>query len=1187
MDMARLLFTLGLMLLLSPAGAGGMPDLLTPAERAWLAEHPRITLGVGAEWAPDVIQVGEGRITGFAVDHLRLLADKLGIEIGLEAGPWHAMVAAAESRQLDGLMLAAPLSERRDHFLFTDDFHTVYLFLYQRDADPLPALPSIAGLRGRRIGYLQDVLRVRRLLAGEPSIVALPQPSQAALAEALLTGAVDAAIGAYDLEYWRASNGVLGFGPKRMLPEEAARLGISIRKDWPELVGILNKGLAAITPEESAALHRRWFGRLGIQGPELVPLALSAEERTWIERHRVVRVGIDPAWAPVEFLDEDRQPQGISVAYLRALESSLGLRFEFIETRSWSETLSQFEAGRLDLLPAIAVTPERQTRFHLTSPYVSFPAVIFTAADVAYLGDISALADRTVAVIEDESIHDWLRAEHPEIRLLPVADTRAALRQVAGGEAFAFVGNLATTSYYIGATGLTQIKVLGETPFVYRLGMAVHRDQPELAAILQKALDDLPKHTRDAIYHDWVSIRYDHGTDLGLLWRVVAGATLLLTLAGWWTLRLSRAESALREAKERAEQADQAKSAFLANISHELRTPLNLVLGLASRLQEARLAQRERHWVEAIGTAGRSLSHLIEDLLDLSRIEAGRLDLHPRAVDPRALLDELIVVFDQRAADKGLGLRRRIAEPLPATLWLDEARLRQILMNLVGNAVKFTERGGIELGVMAEPTAGGRWHLRLSVADTGPGIAPDEQRAIFEPFTQGSAGQRTRGAGLGLAISRRLARLMGGDIRLEPSAGSGSTFVLDLPEVAIPDAATSEPGRIATAHARLSGEPAPLPIDDDRPPAGHQILIVEDDAAMRGFVGHLLTDAGYRIYAADTGRLALQIAEQALPDLILLDIHMPDLDGIATCRRLKALTATQSIPIVFLTGRDDEPSLLTAFDAGAADYVVKPFEPRVLLARVRAHAMLGALSRGLEHALDERTHALEAANVRLRRLALDLALLEETARAKLANELHDSPMQKLALAQIQIEAATQPVDAETPSRLAAGRELLRQAIGELRTLQFDLSPPVLATQGLAAALAGLAESLTARWSVPLSFVADSVDPPHIDRETSIVLFQCARELVYNLLKHAHARHGLLRLRTRDGCLELIVEDDGIGLAPSQLEAPPRQGQGFGLYSVRERLALLGGELRIESAAPGARLIVRLPWDNADDDPAAL
>jgi ABC-type amino acid transport substrate-binding protein len=221
-------------------------DLLTASERSWLAAHPRIVLGVGAEWAPDVIQVGEGRIAGFAVDHLRLLADKLGIEIGLEAGPWHAMVAAAESRRLDGLMLAAPLSERRDGFLFTDDFHTVYLFLYQRDGDPLPT-PGIAGLAGLRIGYLQDVLRVRRLLAGEPSIVAVPLPSQTALAEALLTGAVDAAIGAYDLEYWRASNGVLGFGPKRMLPEGRARLGISIRKDWPELVGILNKGLAAIT----------------------------------------------------------------------------------------------------------------------------------------------------------------------------------------------------------------------------------------------------------------------------------------------------------------------------------------------------------------------------------------------------------------------------------------------------------------------------------------------------------------------------------------------------------------------------------------------------------------------------------------------------------------------------------------------------------------------------------------------------------------------------------------------------------------------------------------------------------------------------------------------------------------------------------------------------------------------------
>jgi len=778
----------------SPAVAAA--DLLTPAERAWLAAHPRIVLGVGAEWPPDVIQVGEGRIAGFAVDHLRLLGDKLGIEIGLEAGPWHAVVAAAESRRLDGLMLAAPLSERRDRFLFTDDFHTVYLFLYQRDGDPLPT-PGIAGLAGRRIGYLQDVLRVRRLLAGEPSLVAVPLPSQAALAEALLTGAVDAAIGAYDLEYWRASNGVLGFGPKRMLPEGPARLGISIRKDWPELVGILNKGLAAITEEQSAALYRRWYGRDHLVMGAVPATDLSPEERAWIAAHPVVRVGLDPTWAPVEFFDEQRRPQGVSVAYLRLIAERLGLRLAFVEAPDWAAAVAQFDAGNLDLLPAVAATPSRRQRFDLTEPYVSFPAAIFSAADVAYLGGIEALRGQVVAVIEGDAVHEWLREQHPEIRLLRAPDTAAALRALSRGEAFAFVGNLATTSYAIGASGLTQIKVLGETPFVYRLGMAVHRDQPMLAAILQKGLDAIPREKRDAIYHDWVSIRYRVEADWGLLWRVVAGATLLMAMIGWWAFSLSR--------------------------------------------------------------------------------EVGR--------------------------------------------------------------------------------------------------------------------------------------------------------------------------------------------------------------------------------------------------------------------------------------------------------------------RRRAESALDALSRGLEQSLAERTRELDGANTRLRRLALDLSLSEETARARLAGELHDSPMQKLALAQVQVEsAARDPADAETAQLLGAGRALLREAIGELRTLQFDLSPPVLAHQGLAAALAWLAESTERRWGIRMSYAAGPNLPP-LGREASVILFQCARELVYNLIKHARARRGAIQLQVEDGWLELCVEDDGIGLDPQGQHPPERPGGGFGLHSVRERLALIDGDLHIdsgvESGAPGTRMRIRLPADRLE------
>jgi signal transduction histidine kinase len=215
----------------------------------------------------------------------------------------------------------------------------------------------------------------------------------------------------------------------------------------------------------------------------------------------------------------------------------------------------------------------------------------------------------------------------------------------------------------------------------------------------------------------------------------------------------------------------------------------------------------------------------------------------------------------------------------------------------------------------------------------------------------------------------------------------------------------------------------------------------------------------------------------------------------------------------------------------------------------------------------------------LRRLALDLSLLKEAERAQLASELHDSPMQKLALAQMQIGSASRGCDQEAEQALRAGIELLREGIAELRTLQFELSPPVLEQKGLPAALEWLAASTQARWGIPMTY-SQAGPPPALSRDLSVILFQSARELVYNLIKHAQARSGAIGLASDPAGLVLSVEDDGVGfLEPmpgGEVVVEPGQGGRFGLYSVRERIALLGGSLDISPLAPGSRVIIRLP-----------
>jgi signal transduction histidine kinase len=365
------------------------------------------------------------------------------------------------------------------------------------------------------------------------------------------------------------------------------------------------------------------------------------------------------------------------------------------------------------------------------------------------------------------------------------------------------------------------------------------------------------------------------------------------------------------------------------------------------------------------------------------------------------------------------------------------------------------------------------------------------------------------------------------------------------------------------------------------------ILVVDDDPHNLRAVGSLLKESGYQVHVADSGELALAIAGEVPLDLILLDIRMPrGMDGLETCRRLKADDRTRPIPVIFLTGKEDEETTVRAFTAGGADYVKKPFDTQVLLARVRTQVELGLLSRTLERALAERTQELRDANARLRQLAMEVSLIEERERKRLAGELHDSPMQKLALAQMQI-AAAQRRDNESEALLESGLELMREALGELRSLQFELSPPCLYQEGLAPALEWLASHATRRFGIAFS-VALPPALPTLDRNLAIVLFQCARELIYNVAKHACASAGRIELAVWDNAVRLVVSDDGQGFPPDAATRQPGVGGGYGLFGVRERLALLGGDLAIELDAGGARVSLWAPLTpHADNSPPPL
>ncbi|HSW26703.1 MAG TPA: ATP-binding protein, partial [Burkholderiaceae bacterium] len=375
-------------------------------------------------------------------------------------------------------------------------------------------------------------------------------------------------------------------------------------------------------------------------------------------------------------------------------------------------------------------------------------------------------------------------------------------------------------------------------------------------------------------------------------------------------------EDALRHAVEAANKANQAKADFLATMSHEIRTPINGVIGLARMLEDSPLAPQEAGYVRMINSCGNSLLALVNDVLDFSKIEAGQMVLEQIDTDLRELARETADVFASRACEKGVELIVRIAPEAPRRILADPHRLRQILLNLLGNALKFTATGAVTLRITA-PLANGERRLRVDVTDTGIGIAADALPRLFRRFSQADASttRRYQGTGLGLAISRDLAVLMGGDVTVTSTPGAGSTFTLDVP------LRVAEQQHVCVAP----------PSSQRRPTGEMRVLLVEDNAINQMVALALLKKLGYTaLTLAGDGEQALSLCAAECFDLVLMDCQMPVMNGFEATRRLRARGFAQ--PIVALTAGAVSQDREECLDAGMNDYVAKPIDSARLAA---------------------------------------------------------------------------------------------------------------------------------------------------------------------------------------------------------------------------------------------------------------
>lgn len=526
----------------------------------------------------------------------------------------------------------------------------------------------------------------------------------------------------------------------------------------------------------------------------------TEEEQAYLESHPILTLGVDPQFIPYEFFDNGVY-QGITADYIALMETRMGIDFQVTLNLSWTDALFRVMNGTLDLAPAILKTADREEVMLFSNLYYEVKRVMVTTVDTTDVETMADLEGSFVAVQEGSSHHSFLLTEYPGINISPYSTVGDGLSAVSTGEEKAFIGNLATSDYIAKSLGLTNLRftvVPTDEPiglhFATSLGEGTPAELAEaqlLIGIINKALASITREEKAEIQNRWVTV--DIGTDYGPIIRVIIiiGSVILFVtgISIFWIFRLKKEivsrkkiQADLEKAKRDAEEANSVKSSFMARMSHEIRTPLNAITGMAYLLKKTNISLTQKMYADRITQASTTMLSLINDILDYSKIEAGKVELEIVPFNLDSVIQNVISIVSVKIEEKGLGFKLSKDPEVPSWFQGDPKRIEQVLLNLLNNAVKFTAKGEISLDFRLTAKQGNKYHLTFTVRDTGIGMSEAVLKTLFVPFVQAdsSINRRFGGTGLGLSIVKNLIELMGGTINVFSAEGEGSTFVVNL-----------------------------------------------------------------------------------------------------------------------------------------------------------------------------------------------------------------------------------------------------------------------------------------------------------------------------------------------------------------------------------------------------------------------
>lgn len=724
-------------------------------------------------------------------------------------------------------------------------------------------------------------------------------------------------------------------------------VGFGLSQNNQQLNQLINAAILAVPEQEKLDVYRRWQpDRVDIaQGTK--SLIFTDEEKAWIARHPDVNVLIyskDNA-APVSFIDNKGVLRGVVADLFSVASLRTGLRFRFETGDTTEDLIAQVKQGKADMLASLTPSEARKGKVLFTRPYLRSAFALTTSTSRNDIHTLADLRGKRLALVKNIGMEKWVRDRYPEIKIVHVGNETQLLSSVTRGDADAGIGILVMTDYQIYSNFQDRLKVVsvvGDAPAWISFGVGLAN--PELQSILDKVLLSISPIEMENLANRWrpnelvvVDSFWYRYRELLIATGVFSGVLVLFALG--WVLHLRQQivrKAALRrqlneqltqlremlteresllaelsEAKDRAEDSNRAKSVFLSTMSHEIRTPMNAIIGMLDIvLKKGRRGEHDLQALEVAYDSAEGLVGLIGDILDLSRIEGGHLDFNPEPVQLEKLIDNMIRVFRGLAIEKNIQLNRVLPAEAPYEVFGDPLRIKQVLSNMLSNAIKFTDRGSVTLTLtQQEEINTDNIQFVVEVQDSGVGIDASQQAALFQPFSQ--ADNRRAGTGLGLYISRTICESMNGTLTLvsEKQVGTTVRATFSLPKVTYAVAAC-----------------APAAAEDEKLPALN-VLVVDDNPANRILLAKQLAWLGQHAHLASGGDEALRIWADIAFDVVITDCNMPGINGYqltGMIRRAEREQGREPTWIIGFTANAMHEIRARCLQAGMNDCLFKP-----------------------------------------------------------------------------------------------------------------------------------------------------------------------------------------------------------------------------------------------------------------------